>query len=267
MKLISIRLEGKDDMLINRINSAQGKLTDTDFNVLNYLMTHKQDIENMSIHEIAEKAYVSAASIVRVAKKLDFSGFSELKYSLKNEHNDQTDNFKSSISLLEQDIHDTLNLIMEQNLLPICQQIGTAKRILIYGTDWGEKSAASYFARNFVACNILIYQIPSITEFLWSLEQMNENNLVIILSFSGDNPDLKRLIPSLKMKNIPVLSITPLSGNYLSSNSTFRLYYKVTDLDFKNAEKTEYNFFSPLYVLTDFLFRYYHDNYFIDSSD
>lgn len=249
-------------MLEERINEAQDTLTKTDFNILNYLMTNKLRIQELSIHKIAEQAFVSSASIVRLAKKLDFSGFSEMKFAMKSEFEENSEEFKSSISLLEQDIHDTLNLISEQNLQPICEGIRDSNRIFCYGTDWGEKMAANYLVRIFLASDVLIYQVPSTTEFLWMLDQMREGDLVIIFSFSGDNATLKRIIPLLKAKNISILSITPLSGNYLSSNSTYRLYYKGTQLKITNSNNTEYNFFTSLNVLIEFLFRYYHDNYY-----
>lgn len=250
-------------MLEKRMNDAQDKLTKTDFNILNYLMTNKLRIQELSIHEIAEQSFVSSASIVRLAKKLDFSGFSEMKFAMKAESEENSEDFKSSLSLFEQDIHDTLNLISEQNLQPICEEIRDSRRIFCYGTDWGEKMAANYLVRNFIACDVLIYHIPSTTEFLWLLDQMNEGDLVIIFSFSGENSTLKRTIPMLKTKNISILSITPLSGNYLSSNSTYRLYYKGTQLEIANRKDTEYNFFTSLNVLIEFLFRYYHDNYYL----
>lgn len=253
-----------DIFMQERINNAQNKLTTTDFNVLNYLMTNKQKIQNQSIHEITEKTFTSSASIVRLAKKLGFSGFSEMKYYIKSELEDNSEQFKSSISLLEQDIKDTLNLISEQNLQPICKQIQNTNQIYCYGTDWGEKNATSYLTRNFLACNIFMYQFPSVTEFLWTLDQIKENDLIIILSFSGNNEDLQRLIPLLKVKNVPILSITPLSGNFLSSEATYRLYYKATHLDINKTELTEYNFYSSLNILIDFLFRYYHENYFLE---
>lgn len=249
-------------MIERRMNNAQNKLTTVDYNILNYLLTNKQKIQEMSIHEISEKVYVSSASIVRLAQKLNYAGFSEMKYAMKSEREDNSDKFRSSISLLEEDIHDTLNLISEQNLEPIFESIKSSKRIFCYGTDWGEKTAANYLSRNFLACEIFIYQFPSITEFLWAIDDMKEDDLVIILSFSGDNTELKRLIPLLKAKNISILSITPLSGNFLSSESTFRLYYKATQLEITETDETEYNFFTSLNILIEFLFRYYHDNYY-----
>lgn len=249
-------------MIESRINKAQHHLTDTDYTILNYLIANKQTIQDMSIHEIADKAYVSSASIVRLAKKLDYSGFSEMKYSMKSESEENSAEFKSSLSLLEQDISDTLNLVSEQNLQPICQSLHEARKIYVYGTDWGEKMAADYLVRNFMACGLLIHQIPSTTEFMWTLDQVTDDDLVIIISFSGENSTVKRTIPTLLAKNVRILSITPLSGNYLASHSTHRLYYKLTQLDIHKTTETEYNFYTSLNVLTEFLFRYYNDYYY-----
>src|SRR5690625_5289502 len=248
-------------MLNQRINNSQEDLTKTDYQILNYLMAHKEKVLDMSIHEISEKTFVSAASIVRLAKKLNFSGFSELKFSLRSEIEEDSVHFKSSISLLEDDINDTLNLISEQNLIPICQEFSRAKNIFVYGTDWGEKVGVSYLARNFIACNIYSSQFPSITEFHWALDNISEDDLVVIISFSGSASHLKEVIPSLKIKNVPILSITPLSGNYLASEATYRLYYKGTNLTDRQSSQTEYNFFSSLSILIEFLYRYYNDNF------
>lgn len=252
-------------MIEKRINKAHHKLTETDYSILNYLLAHKKSIQDRSIHDIADKAYVSAASIVRLAKKLNYSGFSEMKFAFKAELEENSEEFISSLNLLEEDISDTLNLVSEQNLQPICQSIQHAKRIYCYGTDWGEKMAADYLVRNFMACEIFIHQIPSTTEFLWTLDQMEEDDLILLISFSGENSTLKRTVPTLLAKNINILSITPLSGNYLASHATFRLYYKLTQLEINKTEETEYNFYTSLNVLTEFLFRYYHDNYYVKS--
>ena len=72
-----------------------------------------------------------------------------MKYYIKSELEANSEQLKSSISLLEQDIKDTLNLISEQNLQPICKQIQNTNQIYCYGTDWGEKNATSYLTRNF----------------------------------------------------------------------------------------------------------------------
>lgn len=248
--------------LEEKINTYYNQLSKTDFNVLNYLITHKHKIIEESVDEISKQAFVSPASIIRCAKKLGFSGFSELKYFIKEELHTDTTSIDTSTNLLKKDISDTVNLITQTDLTPICKKIEQSQRIFIYGTDWGEKLSCSYLARNFMACGIFMHEIPSITEMNWNTHKMSSDDLVIIFSYSGEALNTKQLVSELKIRNIPIISITPLSGNYLSSEANYRLYYKATQIENENDSIKEFNFFTSLNVLTDFLFRYYYDNHY-----
>lgn len=251
-------------MFIDRINKNHDNLTTTDFTIIQYILSNKDSISLMSIQELSDKIYISPASIVRLAKKLQYSGFSEMKYELKNNLEINGESSEDSIISLEKDIKETLNFISAQNLDPIAKKIDEAKRIFSFGTDWGERLTAQHLSRNFLACNIFIHQIPSNTEFLWLENQFNENDVCIIISFSGENEYIKSFIPQLKAQGVTIISITPLSRNFLSSISDFNLYYHTTMINIDSDSRSDYNFYSSLFVLTDYLFRFYYDNYYID---
>ena len=70
-----------DKLDIEVINS----LTISELYVLRYIDNNKERVLSSSVKGIAEQAFVSTATVMRVCKKLGFSGFSELKYALKNE--------------------------------------------------------------------------------------------------------------------------------------------------------------------------------------
>lgn len=216
----------------------------------------------MSIHQLAEKSFTSTASIVRLAKKLHFTGFSEFKYHLKQEINSHPKRVDNSILLMKNDIKNTLQLLDEQDLNIICKKIKHAHRVFAYGTDWGEKSCVHFLRRNFIAANVYIEELPSITEFFWSIPNMTSEDIVIIFSYSGEKQSLKQVLSQLKTKGVIVLSITPLANTFLSSVANYRLHYKATLLNKTEHPNTEYNFFTSLHVLVDYLFRFYYDNYF-----
>lgn len=253
-------------MLDNIINEHYHILTPTDFDILGYIMANKKEVSEMSVQELADKSYVSSASIVRFAKKIGLNGFSELKYQLKSELTQTSENFESSVSLLKNDIEDTINLLSEQNLEPLIHKIKKSNKIFCYGTDWGEKLSTEFLIRNFISNHIFMNTIPSMTEMYWTIDKLTSNDLMIILSFSGESEELRKVVTQLKTRNIPVLSITPLSGNFLSSEATYRLYYQSTHLDTVAHPETEYNFFTSLNVLIDFLFRSYHDYYYSQNT-
>lgn len=247
--------------LEEKINTYYSQLSKTDFIISNFIISNKGKIITMSVDDISSSVFVSPASVVRFAKKLQFSGFSELKYFLKEEIDEQIKHDETSTSLLKKDIEETTNLVSQTNLHPICECIQNADRVFSYGTDWGERVSSEYLVRNFMMTDVFIQSIPSLTEMNWLIDKMNPSDLVIIFSYSGDRSPLKTIISQLKVRNIPVVSITPLSNNFLSSEATYRLYYKSTQLQQDSNGLKEYNFFTTLNLLTEYLFRYYYDNF------
>ena len=248
--------------LEERINTYFGQLSKTDFAISNFIISNKSRIIQMSVEDISSAVYVSAASVVRFAKKLQFSGFSELKYFLKEELEEHDRLDETSTELLHKDIEETINLVTQTNLQPICQCIKQAERIYSYGTDWGERISSEYLVRNFMVADIFVHPVPSLTEMNWMIDKLTPNDLVIIFSYSGERNHVKTVMSQLKVRNIPVIAITPLSNNFLSSEATYRLYYKTTQLAEDPNGLKEYNFFTTLNLLTEYLFRYYYDNFY-----
>ncbi|WP_192986582.1 MurR/RpiR family transcriptional regulator [Carnobacterium mobile] len=244
------------------INANRSKLSENDLDILSYILTNKETIAHLGIHDLSIRSHTSKSTIVRLTQKLGFSGFSEFKYYLKNEKKKEILPTKNNLSLLESDINETMSLIAQTNMHPLCEAISLANRVFIYGTGWGEKKAADDFTRNFMSCNVFIIPIPSVTELNWNIDSFTKNDLVIFISFSGENLELEDNITKLKLHGVPFCSVTPLRQNYLSSQATYKLYYQVTQLQIDNDPDKEYNFFITLNIVIDSLFRFYLDNYF-----
>ncbi|MFR3361256.1 MAG: hypothetical protein ACLTPR_04740 [Enterococcus canintestini] len=54
------------------INAHYEQLSDNDLFILRYITNHQQEITNLSISELSALVNSSTASILRLAKKLDF---------------------------------------------------------------------------------------------------------------------------------------------------------------------------------------------------
>ena len=64
--------------------------------VYNYIVKNLKHILNLSVRELADEVHVSTATVMRFCKKMGYSGFSELKYKIKEfyEQQDQADNYE-----------------------------------------------------------------------------------------------------------------------------------------------------------------------------
>ena len=65
--------------LLEMLGPTNGKVKVKEERVLKYLLEHEDEIQNLSIEDIAEAADVSKATVVRFCKSLDFNGLKDFK--------------------------------------------------------------------------------------------------------------------------------------------------------------------------------------------
>lgn len=224
-------------------------------------MKHKNECQKIPIIELAEKTLTSKSSIVRLAKKLGFSGFSEFKYSLKNNSEQQKRNATqvNFSSMQSEDSKATSKLFKQIDLIPILNEIYSAKRIFCYGTGWGQRDVLSDFRRNLVILNKFPILLSAQKELqMATASTMTEDDLLIIISLSGDIQNVKDEMTMLKLKGIPILSITSLRNNNLASMATHNLYFQSTPIVLNGEDIFS---FLSIFQVTDSLFRAYLDFY------
>ncbi|GFK23793.1 MurR/RpiR family transcriptional regulator [Tetragenococcus halophilus] len=249
--------------LEERINQVSS-FSNIEYVLLEYIISAKSKVIHMQAAELAQDTYTSPASVTRLSQKLGFSGFNEFKFFLKQEVNERKTNKIKGWHLSQSDIEKTINLIEEVNLLPINRLIAEAKNVFVFGTDWGERNTAEFLARNFMSVGIYMTIIPSITELRWICEKIQKDDVIIIISYSGEGKDVTELSQLLKLKKVKIISVTPLTKNQLSNLSSNNLYYQATQLEGVSEDpNTEYNLFTTLHVVLDALFRNYFDNFYL----
>lgn len=62
--------------------STRSELSETEKKIVDYVMAHSQAVLTMSVHDLAKAAGTSPASVSRAARRLQFSGYNELKMQL-----------------------------------------------------------------------------------------------------------------------------------------------------------------------------------------
>lgn len=247
-------------MLHKLINNVD-EFTEAERKILEYLLSHESEILSLTSHQLAELTYSSPASITRLCKKIGFSGFNELKFYLNQKKSAPSDPMPQiSWSSLTEDIKQTLNFVEEYDFSHLNDLIHQSHRVYVFGTSFGERNALEMFRRNFLALGIHMIDIPSITELKWILNESKLGDLLFVISYSGQNAELLQLVKSFKLKQISVISVTPMKNNDLSMYSSEALYYSETELDRSNLIlEAEFNLFTTLHILLDAIFRKYVD--------
>lgn len=241
------------------MNKHYNKLSENDLDILAYISKNKTAVKNMTIIELARLTLTSKSTILRLTKKLGFSGYSEFKYYLRDEKNKQmVDLNKISFSALQNKDEDaTKKMFHQTDIQPILSALHESDRIFCYGTGWGQLDALSDFRRSLVVLNKFPVVLNSLKELEIAANQsITKNDLVIILSLSGDIIEAENVMNILLLKQIAILSITNLRNNHIASKATFNLYFQTTPV-ILNGEEV-YSFF-PVYTVMDSLYRAYVD--------
>lgn len=224
------------------INENYSKLNSVDIHILTYIQNNPHVCTSLSIAELAKRCNVSTATILRTAQKLNFSGYSELKYFLKDDEKKNSPENINMAEILNQDISQTIRFFQQnKRVAEICRMIDTADTLYAYGTGHGQRLMLQEAARCFLNVNKKLMIIPSSTELKILKKYMSSRDLLFIASWSGNIDSYRDILVNLNVLGIPTVSITSFNNNELSSLSSFNLYFQSTHVDLDmNINRSSY---------------------------
>ena len=231
--------------------------------IIDFILKEKMNIKNMTMKEIANATYTSPSTLIRIAHKMKFKGWNELKEAyLKEEEylqthfldidanlpfsNDDTImSIASKIATLKKEaIDDTLSLVRHDDLQKAVQMIKKASSIYVFAVS-NNGLITQEFAHNMsrIKKKVTICNLQG--ELVYSAINADVQSCAIIVSYSGETPILSRVIQALKMNGIPIIAITNIGENTVSRNADVvlrictreKLYSKIatfsTDVSFE----------------------------------
>lgn len=236
------------------INEHYDHLNDNDMHVLKYILNNRETCYNLGINELADACHASRSSILRMAQKLNFTGYSEFRVFLKWENQTKSTG-DSHNSSLQNDITATLKNLEAKDFEPVNELLYSSRRIFIYGTGTAQLNCAEEAQRLFAIIHRFITIIHDKVEFDTVLPAIQENDVVIILSLSGDTPSLIPQVKQLVAKGITFISITNLKNNKLAQLSPHNIYATSTETATENG--MELVSFVPFHLTIEMMFRKY----------
>lgn len=218
--------------------------------IVDFILEKKLELKDYSASAIAKATYTSPSLLVRIAKKLGYSGWSELKHAyLKEEaylersfvNQDANFPFKSQdnymeiagslSSLFQESARDTYALLDYGKLNRAVHFMKKARRIKLFAL-----SDLTYLCELFIFRLYRIGKEASICQLngdmLLEAARMSENDLAIIVSYSGESPAVLETIPLLKERKVPILALTSVGDNTLSKSADTVLYISTREKEY-----------------------------------
>lgn len=244
-------------MFLEKIHASYGSLNDTDRHILSVITRHFEKIPQMGVEELASLCNTSRTSILRVSKKLGFSGFSEMKNFIKWDIENPAHQMKidAMTSIKDETTYTLTEFNSNNHVSDIIQKIDSAKRIFIYGSGEAQRNCANEMQRLFMQVGKYMIVVKASNEFLLLAKELNEDDLVFIISLSGDIIKFEKGLHMLKLSHTTLVSITNLDNNVLATEATYRLYAATTPIQIK--DNLVHNSFVSYFVVVESLFRDY----------
>lgn len=201
--------------------------------IIDYILEQGEKIKDMSIISIANATYTSAPLLIRIAKKLGFSGWNEFKEAYLREleylytSNDidasipfvVSDNFTTishNIAQLEiETIQDTMRLLKHDDLFKAMRYLRDAQVIDVYGVS-NNVILAEEFAEKmfFIHKNVYICRLTGDAKLQATMS--DEHHAAILISYSGQTNFMLDVAKILKTRKTPIVAITSIGDNDLS---------------------------------------------------
>lgn len=203
-------------------------------NIVNYLLNQKFAISEMTAEQIAQATFSSKSSLVRIAKKLDFSGWIDLKTALLEEldytrridkevdanhpfgKQDDFLSIASKIAHLEiKAIEDSLSLINQQILKETVNLLYRAQTIHLFAVS-NNLHNVQEFAHNMkrIQKDVRVHGLQS--EAIFDAYLAKKNSCALVVTYSGETQILLRMMQILRRHQIPIILLTSLGINSAS---------------------------------------------------
>lgn len=265
-------------LLIDKI--ANEKLTKVERDIANYLLEHRVSLSNLSTRDIAKEVYCSSSAVIRLAHKLGYQGYNQLKEQLIKEqkyldsHFDnidanlpfsKDDNMMGVVGSIKEVINeatkDTVSLIHHDSLQRAIRIIDKAQHIYVFGFG-AYVPLATVFQQKMSRIKKHVIVQNHVGEEKYQADMLDVNDCAIIVSYSGENHSLIRVASLLKEKNIPIIIMTSFGENTLSCFSECILYIATREKLFsKIANFTSEHSVSLLFnILYSCYFRLNYEN-------
>lgn len=239
--------------LLQYIRQNYESFTEREKRIADYLLNDNNDIIEMSAKEIGYATNTSAPTVVRFSKKLGFSSLNEMKIklsiSLSNSKNkeefeylDRDLSTKSIISGVKQSIHtiidETVNLISECELDNAIDLLSKAKNIYVFSVGVSNLVGLDlYYKMSRINKRCIAHSDTHLQ--ITSSALMEEGDVAVAISYSGDTKEVILCAENAKKNNIPLIVITKASiNNSLEEYSDVTLHVPFVEKSLREGAMT-----------------------------
>lgn len=234
------------------------KLSPTDWEIWDFIWKHRKECEQMSITEMADGANVSPGAVTRLMKKLGLDGFTEFKLTLRWQNREKSYLPLGLQSRLMHSYQETMKSVANCDYTDMFMLLESAPHIYVYGTGEVQKNAANEFKRMFMyVAKTAVFVVESENELEKVTGLAGPDDLLVILSMSGENKTAIRYASAFQEKGGKILSVTNGGQNTIALMSDFSVPFSAHYIIKTPSGRTDHHTSSIFFFTIESMFLEY----------
>ncbi|WP_258358685.1 MurR/RpiR family transcriptional regulator [Moorella sulfitireducens] len=233
--------------ILVKLRSIQPSLRSAEARVAEWILDKPHEIIHLSITELAEKCNVAEATIVRLCKKLGYSGFQEVKISLardlvepiKSIHEEvlPTDDFRTMATKVfhsaMQSLSDTLKILDYTELERAIRTIAKARKTDFYGVAGSSFVALDAHHKMFKSGLLSAsYNDPHMQ--IISASFLTNQDVAVGISHSGSTKDTIESLKVAKKAGATTICITSFMKSPITKVADIKLVVAARETTFRS---------------------------------
>lgn len=198
---------------IKLIKENDHHLTTSEHKIANYIASHYEKVIYFTLKDLGKATNSGDGTIIRLCKKLGFTGFSDLKIALAQESmltkpsNSNSSYIESSTNQLINSIEKTHTLIDPTTVEKAIDMISNASSVHLFGVGHSGQSALDY-EKTWLRIGLIAHASidPHIQVQVASL--LNKDDVAIGLSLSGHTKDTYDSLLIAKNNGAKIIAVT-----------------------------------------------------------
>ncbi len=253
---------------LNRVNAIEKEMTNSEKKIL-FVLSSEEKPFLLSMNELSKLSKVSEPSVVRFYRRLGYDSYQELKVALAQESTSDNEarNIFEAIDLM-----DTTEQVFEKVLEQTVVALNTTKHLINYAAVeragkllvhakrlyfFGQGVSgiiAGDAAHKFLRLGGTVIHIADPHMEAIAASHMNENDVVIAISHSGESQALLNGLELAKLNGASIIVITGFSKSSIAQLADELLVTSATETDFRSdamvSRIVQLTIIDCLYVIT-----------------
>lgn len=202
-------------------------------------------VKQMSIREFSSSCYISTATIFRFVKKLGFSGYKEFVAALRLTDMSRTKavipdvmRYKGYREDYLKNLIETVRVIRKEQVKKFHDKLKQNPQIYLLSEGLSVE-AARYVEHLFLAYGCRACTICQNYQFQNTIENVTDDDIVIVMSYSGKTKALIDALEQIHHRCHPLLvSITRADNNMVQLLTDLNFYFFVDEISYNGFDMT-----------------------------